>query len=273
MNLYNTITNRKSIRKYSEKQLDDKVLKQIKLKLQNLKLLNSSINVRFELITKPEITSTTGIGFMGGMIKINAPHCIVGITENKEGCMENVGFALEQAVLQLQNEGISTCWLGTYNKESIHSICNIKENEEIAIVIALGYAEKSFYNNGMRKLLSTSKRKNITETCFYKEWGKDISQYLLKEASMKKVLYMASLSPSADNGQPVRVIVEENKTLFFVRVNKKSELYKVDVGIFIAHFYLSGIQEGLDLTFYVDHEHHTHYNIPNDYIYIGNLRY
>jgi nitroreductase len=124
MNLYNAITNRKSIRKYSEKQLDNKTLQQIKINLQNLELLNPNINVRLELITEAKIVETTSIGFMGGMIKINAPHCIVGITEYKNGCMENIGFILEQAVLKLQNEGIGTCWLGTYNKEEVKSICN-----------------------------------------------------------------------------------------------------------------------------------------------------
>jgi len=273
MNLYNAIKNRVSIRKYSEQQLGTNILKQLELNLQNLKPLNPNINVRFELITEPEIVKTTGIGFMGGSIKINAPHCIVGITESKVGCMENVGFILEQAVLEMQNEGISTCWLGTYSKEKIKYICNVKDNEEIAIVIALGYGEKSFYNNGMRKVLSASKRKDITETSFYKEWGNDISSYLIKEPLMKKILYMASLSPSSNNVQPVRIIIEENKALFFAKINKKSEFYKMDAGICIAHFYLSCFEEGFNPTIDIDEVQNRNYNIPEDYSYIGLVKY
>lgn len=273
MNLYDAIKKRISIRKYSNQQLDSDILEQIKLTLKNLKPLNPNINVRLELITDTKVVKTTGIGFMGGSIKINAPHCIIGITENKEGCMENIGFMLEQAVLELQDEGISTCWLGTYNKEKIQSICNVKEGEEIAIVITLGYAEKSFYNNGMRKLLSTSKRKDITETCFYKDWGNNINSYILKEPSMKKILFMSSMYPSSNNSQPVRVIIEENKAVFFVKINKKSDCYKIDGGIFMAHFYLSCFEEGLTPTIHIDQAEHKKYNIPEDYMCIGSVRY
>jgi|GEM_PF-3466622 len=269
MELYNAITNRVSIRKYSQQQLTTNDLQQIKQNLQKLEPLNCNINVRFELIADTKIMKTTGIGFLGGMIKINAPHCIVGITESKDGCMQNIGFILEQAVLKLQNEGISSCWLGTYNKEKVQSICKLKENEQIAIVIAFGYAEKSFYNGGMRNLLKTSKRKKITETCFYNTWGNDITSYLSKEPSMKKILYMSALSPSADNLQPVRVIIEDNKALFFTKINKKSEFYKIDAGIYIAHFYLSCLEEGFKPTFCIDHEEHKNYNISDDYSYIG----
>lgn len=273
MNVYNAITNRVSTRKYSEQQLSPKILQKVKLILQGLKPLNSNISVRLELITEPQIVKTTGIGFMGGMIRNNAPHCIIGITESKDGCMENIGFILEQAILELQNEGISTCWLGTYNKEKIKSICKVNGNEEIATVIALGYAEKSFYNNGMRKLLSTTKRKDIREICFYKDWENDGSAYLLKESSIKKILYMSSLAPSPDNGQPVRVIIDDNNALFFTKINKKSECYKIDAGIFIAHFYLSCIEEGLKPTICIDQEEPKNYNIPDNYIYIGLIRY
>lgn len=273
MDLYNAITNRVSTRKYSEEQLSPEILQKVKLILKGLKPLNSNINVRLELITETEIVKTTGIGFMGGMIKINAPHCIVGITENKDGCMENIGFILEQAVLKLQDEGINTCWLGTFNRENIKSICKVNENEKVAILIAFGYAEKSFYNNGMRKLLSTSKRKDIGEICFYKHWEKDSSSYLLKEPSIKKILYMSTLAPSADNGQPVRVIIDDNKAIFFTKINKKSESYIIDAGIFMAHSYLSSIEEGYKPTIHLDDEEPKNYNIPENYRYTGFIRF
>jgi hypothetical protein len=84
---------------------------------------------------------------------------------------------------------------------------------------------------------------------------------------------MSSLSPSADNGQPVRVIIEDDKALFFTKINKKSEFYKIDAGIYIAHFYLSCVEEGINPTFCIDREQYKNYNIPDDCIYIGTVRY
>jgi hypothetical protein len=273
MDLYRAIKNRVSTRKYSEKQLESNTLNQVKRKLQNLRPLNPNIKVRLELIEDTKITKTVGLGSLGGKLKINAPQCIVGITEKKEGCIENIGFLLEQVVLELQNDGISTIWLGTYNRDNVKLICNVKEEEQIVIVIALGYEEKSFFNNGIRKLMNTSKRKDITETCFYQEWKYDISTYLLKEPSLKRILNMSSRYPSAGNVQPVSVIMEENMAVFFIKENKKSEYYKIDAGIFMAHFYLSCMEEGYKPTICIDQAPDKNYNISNDIIFIGIVKY
>jgi len=273
MNLYDAITNRVSIRKYADKPVEVSILNQLKDDLKKLVPLDPNSTARLELISDTEIVKEIGIGFLGGRLKINAPHCIVGITSGEENCAQNVGFILEQAILNLGDKGISTIWLGTFSKEKIQSICHVKPNEKAIIVIAFGYAEKGFYNSGMRKLLSASKRKDITEIAFYKGWGNTVEPYLLNNQPMKKILSMSTRCPSGNNAQPVRVVLEEDRALFYIKINSKYETYKIDAGIFMAHFYLSCIEEALKPVICIDRLEHNNYNIPNDYTYIGAIQY
>lgn len=273
MDLYRAIESRTSTRKYSDQLVEQSSLEKFKLKLKNLASLNPDMSVRLEIVSEPKTVREIGIGFMGGHVKINAPHCIVGITEKKDKRLENIGFMLEQAVLDLQSQGISTCWLGTYNEEKVKSVFNISENEEVSIVIAFGYSEKAFYNNGMRKLFGTHKRKTITEICYYKGWGEDIRPYFEEAPKIKKILHMSSLYPSANNAQPIRVIIEEGKALFYAKMNNKSECYRIDAGIFMAHFYLSCIEEDFQPLINIDQEEPKNYNVPKDYVYIGCIGY
>lgn len=273
MNLYKAITERISTREYSNRPVADELLEELKQQLQRLKPLSININVRFKLITDTDTIRKVGIGFSDGRLKINAPHCIIGIIEKKPGAMENVGFMLEQTVLKLQDKGISTCWLGSYNEEKLKHICDIKDNEKIAIAIALGYKEKRFYTTIVRKLFNTTKRKSVKEISFYKKWGNDIDEYLKGKENLKKILYMASYYPSANNQQPVRVIIEENKAMFFAHKNSEKEYYKIDGGIFMAHFYLATLEEGLNPVIFSDAGEVKNYNFSEEYVYVGGMSY
>lgn len=225
MNIKNAIISRKSVRKYSDEAVDKLMLNRIQQSLNNYIPLFSETKVRFQVIDSCEQTKKAKIGFLFG--KINAPCCIVGICEDDKKGMLELGFAIEQEVLKLTDEGYGTCWLGTFNREVISKICGIKENEKPGIVIAVGKAKENvFMNNGFRKIAGSTKRKNPDEVC--------IDSLNKTESSIiNEILKLSILAPSANNNQPVRVNIDENKADFFL-VNDST----IDAGIFISHFYL-----------------------------------
>ncbi len=244
MELYESIKNRSSVRKYEDRAVDNSILALIKNKADNLVRLNPKINTRLEFVTQPEKVREMKIGFLGGRININAPHCIVAITEDVEGGYENVGFMQEQLVLEMVGMNIGSCWLGTFDRDVVGKSLEVKNGEVVTNVIAFGYPKKSFYNNGLRKLLGTTKRKKVEEIAFYKSWGQSLDDFLLRKKALDKIINISILAPSADNSQPVRVVVDDNIAHFFSMEKNDSNYFKIDAGIFLAHFYSACKKEG-----------------------------
>ncbi|MFZ5988820.1 MAG: nitroreductase family protein [Bacillota bacterium] len=274
MSLYDAIKSRVSIRKYEDKLLDQETIKWFEQRLKSCLTLYGNINTRLELITDSKTVEELRIGFLFGYAKINAPHCIVAITEDAPGCMENIGFIQEQVVLEAAERGIGTCWLGTYNSDKARQFLNLKENEFVVNMIALGYPQvnNSFLNNGFRKLAGASKRKKVKEIAFYNGWDRDITECIQQYPCIGRILEMSILAPSANNAQPVRAVVTDNSVAFFTKNKASSNKYKdvsmLDAGIFISHFYLSCQSEGLAPEFYQEPDSASKYNVPSDFTYV-----
>ncbi|MDP4143004.1 MAG: nitroreductase family protein [Bacillota bacterium] len=273
MNLYNAINSRISIRKYEDLAFDEDTISLIKEKLSTAKPLYDGIRIRLELLE----ASTLGLGFLYGLAKIVSPYCIVAVTENKKGYLENIGFIQEQVVLELTDMGIGTCWLGTYNKEKIQESLNLSDSEIITNVIAVGYPykQKNFRNGTFRNLLGSGRKKDI-EMAYCNKYGNSAAEYLEKQAIMKKVLHMCILAPSGGNRQPVRVVFTEDSVSFFVENKKNGSVTnpwaELDAGIFISHFYLCCLNENINASFYQDDSSIEKYTVPAEFSYIISMK-
>jgi len=53
----------------------------------------------------------------------------------------DIGIAGEHFVLQAQELGLGTCWIGWFNVTAVKSILNIPRQKKVDILIALGYPE------------------------------------------------------------------------------------------------------------------------------------
>ena len=54
----------------------------------------------------------------------------------------DIGIAGEHFVLQAEDLGLGTCWIGWFNERAVKSILNIPQRKRIDILIALGYYDK-----------------------------------------------------------------------------------------------------------------------------------
>lgn len=217
------INNRKSVRKYKPNSVEEGILTTLHTNLNNYKCIQEKHNgeVRFQIL---ETNNESALGFLFGLGKINAPYCIAGIVTKKEQELE-VGFALEKQALYLTEQGLGTCWLGTFNKKAIAERCHLQNNETVCYVLAFGYStETGFMNNNFRKLAGSVKRKSFQEICFLDEHKVN--------ALEKECIDMAILAPSANNAQPVRVLPESGN----IHIYQKNDAY-VDTGIFLYHCY------------------------------------
>lgn len=218
------ICNRKSVRKYNSECVTEEILNTLQSNLDDYKCIQvqNQGEVRFQVL---ETDKESGLGFLFGLGKINAPYCIAGIVTRKEQELE-VGFALEQQVLYLTEQGLGTCWLGTFDKKIMSKRCHLQKNEMICYIVAFGYSTQTgFMNNNFRKLAGSVKRKPFQEICLVKEH--DVNDMV------KECINMAILAPSANNIQPVRVLPESMN----IHLYQKNDAY-IDTGIFLSHCYL-----------------------------------
>jgi nitroreductase len=54
----------------------------------------------------------------------------------------DIGIACEHFVLEAEDLGLGTCWIGWFNEKAVKSILNIPKHKKIDILIALGYYDR-----------------------------------------------------------------------------------------------------------------------------------
>ena len=185
MELYDAIFYRKTIKRYSSKIIKKSLLEEIKKICENITYLNNDLNIKAHLIERGHL-----IHFLiGKEFGVKAPHYIL-ITSNKgEDYLQNVGFAMENLVLELTCLGVGTTWLKCQLKrvdvEEFVQLDEINseydEDEDMDIdestlehpisLLAIGYPDE--YESLFRKSKRSYDRKKIKEICkeFNPKWN------------------------------------------------------------------------------------------------------
>ena len=157
-----------------------------------------------------------------------------------------LGYALEKIVLYCTSLGLGTVWMGgTYNKSQFAKAMKLQEDEELLIIVPVGYEsdKKSF----VAKLMGNhNKQRKEFETIFF---DKTVGTPLTRNAAgrYETALEMVRLAPSAMNQQPWRAVKQGERFDFYV-VNTKG-LKRIDLGIALAHFYMTLSEQGISGAF------------------------
>jgi nitroreductase len=239
MNLLEAIERRVSVRSYDERPVDPEHLERLTALSQTAGHL-TDVRPRVELISGAERAQrvlTYMIGSYG--LVLTPPHLLVGVmpTESEIARLD-LGYVLEQVVLEATRLGLGTCWItGTYDAQSAGDAVGLTTGEVAAAVVALGTPSERgwgrIHTSAIRRLAGGHKRKPLEEIVFAGRWGKPWSP---EEAApmLVSVLEHARLAPSAANRQPWRFIIRP-KGLALAVVEPKP----IDAGIVMAHVALA----------------------------------
>ena len=54
----------------------------------------------------------------------------------------DIGIACEHFILQAEDMGLGTCWIGWFNEQAVKSVLNVPHDKKIDVLIALGYYDR-----------------------------------------------------------------------------------------------------------------------------------
>ncbi|MFW6136082.1 MAG: nitroreductase family protein [Chloroflexota bacterium] len=173
-----------------------------------------------------------------GLVR-NAPHLLVGVLpKESDAARVDLGFVLEQVVLEATRLGLGTCWItGTYDAERAGDALELRSREVAAAVCALGHPEEEGYGRlhtkVIRRLAGGHKRKPLTDIVFSRQWGEPWTPGEADPA-LVTVLEHARLAPSAHNAQPWRFIVDHDRIALAL-----TKPMLIDGGIVMSHVALA----------------------------------
>ena len=246
MELYDAIFYRRTIKNYSDKNINSPLMEEVKDLCNDITYLNKDLRIKAHVIERGHLIHF----LMGKKCTIKAPHYIV-VTSNKgEDYLQNIGFAMEKVVLQLTTLGLGTSWMNcNIKKEDIidvervdkyemdygswidkikedESTDEIKEEdyEEPCAIIAFGYAEKQ--EHLFKSMESKQDRKPL----------KKISKKM--DRKWIKVLNAVRISPSIKNIQPWMFYNTKTGISLYEEKQKRAieDMSKISIGIALRHF-------------------------------------
>lgn len=217
MNLYETVYERKSIRKFRMEPVNEKILSGIFIFMEQMEPLFPEIEIKLEIMDNLAKKNQ-----IKGMFRVEAPYYLLIYTENKEKSDLNAGYIMEQISLYLVTKGVGSCFQGMVKKKND----KVDKGMHYVMALAFGYPKGALLRQGYQ-----AKRLSMEEICVYKE---------RPTTWVKEILEAARLAPSSMNNQPWRFVVYENRIHVFSKLSVRKgavlqRLTEFDMGVMLAN--------------------------------------
>jgi nitroreductase len=152
MKVLDVIQKRRSVRKYKKDPIPEKALRRV---LEAARLAPSGKNIqpwKFIIVKDKVLKEKLAQASAGQFFMAEAPVIIVGCGF-PDNCYAHMGrymkswsvdvtIALEHLILQAQEEGLGTCWIGSFEEDEVKAILNIPENVKVLALTPLGYPDE-----------------------------------------------------------------------------------------------------------------------------------
>lgn len=251
------IQKRFSCRVYQRRSLDAQKQQRITDIISSLSATPFNSHIRMKLLASSEQGhhNLRGLGTYG-FIK-NPPAFIAGAVRKSVKDMEDFGYLMELAVLQMTDLGLGTCWLGgSFTHSSFAKRIELADDELLPAVIAVGYISEEHYPpaDWVRQLANARSRHKWEYLFFDGSFTQPISREMAGRYAIP--LEMVRLAPSASNKQPWRVLRTDTGWHFYLQRTPgygkglaslvvHGDLQRIDMGIAMCHFAVTAQELGL----------------------------
>jgi len=150
MDVFNAITNRRSIRKYKDTGIEEEKINKI---MEAARLAPSAANRqqwKF-IIVKDKNTKERLVDAAHGQEMVaEAPVLIVACSTESESIMPcgqyaytvDLSIAISFMILEATEQELGTCWLGAFNEDMVKKILYISDEIRVVGMFTLGYADE-----------------------------------------------------------------------------------------------------------------------------------
>lgn len=228
MTLYEAIFRRRSIRKYKDEEIDEKILNKIARFGEDAVGIRPDIQVRWEVFRASDRK-------IHGMFRVKAPYYVALYSEICEDYRKNAGCLMEQLSLYLHTKGIGSCYQGGA------SLRSDVEGMELVMIMAFGRPAEPLERD--REDFRRIELKKLVKV--HGAFGK----------VQRKLLEPARLAPSAMNLQPWRFVVTDNRIHLFVkkpgkiRYQRQLDMNLFDAGIVFSHMMVTAEELWFDVEY------------------------
>ncbi len=153
MSVLQVIKKRRSVRRYKEDLIPEEALLRV---VEAARLAPSGKNLqpwKFIIVRDKVLKEKLASASAGQFFIAKAPVIIVGCGF-PDNCYARMGrymkswpvdvtIALEHLILQAQEEGLGTCWIGSFEEEEVKAILNIPRNVRVLALTPLGYPDET----------------------------------------------------------------------------------------------------------------------------------
>jgi nitroreductase len=172
MDVFEAIQNRRSIRAYEPTPVPKEKLDRV---LEAARQAPSASNIQpwhFIVVTDNEKRRKLAEGGTYGKFLAEAPAVIVGCGDQKASpkwYTVDVTIALEHIVLTATNEGLGTCWVGSFDESQAKELLKIPKNFRIVALLALGYPREKL-NLQRKNAKAIGRRKELKQIVSFEEF-------------------------------------------------------------------------------------------------------
>ena len=150
MDVLSVIQGRRSIRKYSNKPIEDEKLLRVLEAARLSPSARNQQNWKFIIVKdskiRKKLTKAIGQPFVG-----EAPIILVCCGTQPESIMRggqprytvDLSIATAYMILEAYVQGLGTCWLGSFDESMVKDVLDIPENVRVVAITPLGYPAES----------------------------------------------------------------------------------------------------------------------------------
>jgi len=246
MDILETISQRRSVRSFSPRAMEQTEIEKVHAILQTASSEPGPFGtkVRLQLYIDASGSGEAKMGTYG--LVSGASAFIMPVVIPGPGAMEDLGWTVERAVIDLWAAGWASCWIGgVFSRTKAASLTGASGEEFVPIVVALGEEaeQQSFLDRLVTRVSRARQRKPLAQICFMPD-GSALNGDALAPP-WNNVLEALRLAPSASNKQPWRLVLNpvSHSWVLFLDEDRlynnslgNTHLQNIDMGIAMYHF-------------------------------------
>ena len=252
MNYSALIQNRKSFRRFKEKQVSSRDVAQVR------EYYDRSVRRLFpEIRTELQVYGTDARAALEGAAGYNqflvgAPQYLVLLSEKHPMMHLNAGYLMEDLILKLTEMNLDTCWLTFADSADVKKALLVDPGMEVAAIVAFGYGVKTTkrLRLNVRSMSDVDlvaqhryvePKRSVYDMAFIDSWG---NTYKLDEhigffdEMLWESLYAATLAPSYLNRQAYGFVIHPGGISLVSRPDAYNTQIdgELSLGIVMHHF-------------------------------------